>query len=291
MNPQTNEQLQSDNSPRATVGPLRWLGAVICVVYGFAKLNGSQFTVLDSELARPLGDVDGFWLTWHYFGYSTPYGTLIAILQIVGGLLLVWPRTALLAALLLLPVFVNIFLVDVFFGIELGATIVAFVMLGCLAAVIAPHSKRLWAAVLLDSSPKERRTVRVAAMVLIVGCAFGFTWWAANYNNRFPTPIDGVWVVVPDPAQEASATNVHWQRVFFERNRAHMAVFRSAAGTDRTYHFEVDGQGIVRIWETWLTKGALIMEGSVDGSGQLVLDGRTERHRGRVTLRREKSAT
>src|SRR4051794_28224740 len=92
-------------APSATA---RWLGAVICFVYGFAKINGSQFTVLDSELARPLGDVSGFWLTWYYFGYSAFYGNLLGIVQIVSGVLLVVPRTSLLGALLLLPVVSNI---------------------------------------------------------------------------------------------------------------------------------------------------------------------------------------
>jgi len=31
----------------------------MCILYGFAKLNGSQFTVLDSELAKPMGEVSG----------------------------------------------------------------------------------------------------------------------------------------------------------------------------------------------------------------------------------------
>jgi hypothetical protein len=42
----------------------RWFAAVFCIMYGFDKLNGAQFTVLDSELARPMGQVSGFWLTW-----------------------------------------------------------------------------------------------------------------------------------------------------------------------------------------------------------------------------------
>lgn len=82
----------------------RWLAAVVMIAYGFAKLTGSQFTVLDSELTRPMGEVSGFWLTWYYFGFSSIYGTIIALVEIGGGLLLIWPRTSLLGALVLLPV-------------------------------------------------------------------------------------------------------------------------------------------------------------------------------------------
>ncbi|MDZ7631178.1 MAG: hypothetical protein U5K74_07480 [Gemmatimonadaceae bacterium] len=56
---------------RGTATKPRWLVAVLCIIYGFAKLNGSQFTVLDSELARPMGEVRGFWLVWYFFGSLT----------------------------------------------------------------------------------------------------------------------------------------------------------------------------------------------------------------------------
>jgi hypothetical protein len=64
---------------------LRYGVAAILLVYGFAKLNGSQFTILDSELDKPMGEVSGFWLTWYYFGYSKLYGSFIAFGQIGGA--------------------------------------------------------------------------------------------------------------------------------------------------------------------------------------------------------------
>ena len=254
-------------APRATAAPLRWLAAVVSIVYGFAKLNGSQFTVLDSELSRPLGEVSGFWLTWYYFGYSGVYGTLIALLQIGGGILLVLPRTALAGALLLLPVFANIFLVDVFFGIDLGATLVALLVVICLLAVVAPHAARLREAVLLHSGG-QRHLRRAAALSIVLAGAWSFTWWVANYNNRHPTPIDGVWSIV---AQSEGQSASPWREVFFERNRAHWVVFRAADGREKRHHFEMDDQGIVRVWQTWLTKGDLIMEGRLNKRGQLEL--------------------
>lgn len=83
----------------------RWIVAVIAIMYGFAKLNGSQFTVLDSELDKPMGAVSGFWLTWYYFSYSPVYGNLIAAIQVAGGLLLyiVLPHAKRLLDAVLLP--------------------------------------------------------------------------------------------------------------------------------------------------------------------------------------------
>jgi hypothetical protein len=244
---------------------IRWFAVVMAILYGFAKLNGSQFTVLDSELARPMGEVSGFWLTWYYFGYSPIYGNLIALCQIGGGLLLAWPRTALLGALVMLPIFVNIVLIDVFYGIAADAMLVAVLIVACLLAVVMPHARRLLDAVLLPARGRARMRAGVLA-TLVIG-AFGFTWYLANYNNIAPTAIDGVWTVVTT----AGGAAPRWQTVFFERNRAFWVVFRSAEGKDDWHHFEVDDDGIVRVWQTWLRKGDLLMQGRVGDDGLLRL--------------------
>jgi hypothetical protein len=260
---------------------IRWVAVVLSIVYGFAKLTGSQFTVLDSELTKPMGEVSGFWLTWYYFSYSPVYGNLIALMQVGGGLLLAWPRTALLGALLMLPVFVNIVLVDVFYRIDLGATIVALVIVASLVAVVGPHAGRLRDAVLLPSTD-ARPPIRVAALVVILAGAFAFTWWIANYNNIHPTPIDGVWTTVPGDDEGSPP----WRQVFFERNRAFWVTFRAPGRKDEQHHFEVDDQGVVRVWETWLRKGTLLMEGRVDPDGLMRLRPVGSNGSGMLVLRR-----
>src|SRR2546423_13924738 len=103
---------------------LRFFVASFIILYVFAKLNGSQFTILDSELDKPMGQVSGFWLTWYYFGYSAVYGNLIGLVQIAGGVLLMFRRTTLLGSCLLLAVITNIILVDIFYQIDIVAPLV-----------------------------------------------------------------------------------------------------------------------------------------------------------------------
>jgi len=118
---------------------LRYVVAFLVITYGFAKLNGSQFTILDSELDKPLGQVSGFWLTWYYFGYSKFYGNLIAIAQVLGGVLLLFGRTTLLGACFLLPIIANIILVDIFFSIDPGALLVALFIEVTLLIILGPN--------------------------------------------------------------------------------------------------------------------------------------------------------
>lgn len=257
----------------------QWVAAVLAILYGFAKINGSQFTILDSELARPMGDVSGFWLTWYYFGYSAVYGTLLALVQIVAGVLIVLPRTKLVGALLLLPVVINIVLIDIFYGVDLGGLAAALVLLTCVLMTLAPHARRLTDAVFLENSQRPPAIATVVTLVVIIAGSFAFTWWVANYNNRAPTAIDGVWTVTEQRGQDG-----RWEVVFFERNRAHMVVFRSRQGSDERHHFEIDPDGTVRIWEHWLRKGELIMEGRTVSPTEMVLQ--RLRDGGRLVLTR-----
>jgi hypothetical protein len=152
--------------------------------------------------------------------------------------------------------------------------------------VIAPHARRLWAVVLLDRAAR-RNGLRVAALAVILVGSFGFTWWVANFNNRHPTPIDGVWQVVSGPKEGLEPA---WQQVFFERNRASWVTFRAPDGTDEIHHFEVDEQGVIRIWQTWLKKGPLIMEGRLTDDGRLELDTRGAPNSHRIILQRQRPA-
>lgn len=262
----------------------RWIAATLCIIYGFAKINGSQFTVLDSELTKPLGQVSGFWLTWYYFGYSAVYGTTIASLQITAGILLTIPRTALAGALLLLPIAANIVLIDVFFGVDIGGTFAGVVLLSCVGFTIAPYLSRVRKAIFLETQPtRPSRAGMIALPVVMIG-AFVFTWWVANYNNRAPTPIDGTWAVTARSGE--TAHGAEWRTVFFERNRAELVVFRTANGTDVSHHFEMGKNGLVHVWQTWLKKGPLIMRGRQSSDNKIELDILPSAGGGHLTLQR-----
>lgn len=269
---------------RAPSPAARWVAASLCFLFGFAKINGSQFTVLDSELARPMGEVAGFWLTWHFFSFSAIYGTFLALVQITAGILLLVPRTALLGAVVLVPVVVNILLVDIFYGVDIQGTLAALVLLICVSMVVAPFATRLRAAVVLDTLPGRPSRNSLLGLVVAVAVAFAFTWWVANVNNRVPTPIDGVWAVAVPPSDGGNTP--HWELVFFERNRAHLVVFRSSASRDEQHHFEVDPAGIVRVWRDWLRKGPLIMQGRMVSETEVALTLTENPNSGPLLLRR-----
>ncbi|HKO99217.1 MAG TPA: hypothetical protein VJU86_19615 [Pyrinomonadaceae bacterium] len=264
---------------------LRFVIAFLVITYGFAKLNGSQFTILDSELDKPMGQVSGFWLTWYYFGYSKFYGNIIALVQVLGGILLMFRRTTLLACCLLLPLIGNIILIDVFYAVDLGALLVAvFIEVGLLI-IVAPHLRALrelfWTR-RKDVEPSTSSGVitvgKHAARLLVILVPALFTYWVANYNNRLPTPIDGTWDVVNSSAQ--SQPPVGPNVIFFERNRAHLCVFKHPNGSYDWHHFEVNPETqTITIWKYWLQKGPKMFDGRYEISGpSLLLKGRQANH-------------
>jgi hypothetical protein len=270
-----SEATHAANLERWAYRCLRFFVSAFLLLYGFAKLNGAQFTVISSELDKPMGQVSGFWLTWYYFSYSPIYGNLIGIVQILGAVLLMFRKTTVLGACLLLPVIGNIFLINIFYQIDIATPIVSLLLFAAVVGILAFHKKELlevfWTKQnrAFPDRPAAKWTIFVsyALRVLMILVMAVFTYWTANYNNRLPTPLDGVWEVTSGSVQN-DGTVSPLTAVFFERNRAYMCVFKRKDGSYEQHHFEVDpGQRTITIWKEWLRKGNRIFDGSYQLSG------------------------
>ena len=92
---------------------LRWYLVWYMISYGWGKLTMSQFGVNnDSILRTPLEEVDKFYLAWHLYGESHFFNYTT---EIIGGILLIFNRTVLLGAILILTILGNILIIDISF--------------------------------------------------------------------------------------------------------------------------------------------------------------------------------
>jgi hypothetical protein len=272
----------------------RYIVSFLIIGYGFAKLNGAQFNVLDSALDKPMGQVDAFWLVWYFFGYSHAYSTIIALTQVLGGVLLMFRRTTLLGACVLMPVIANILMVDIFFNVASAAWLNAFIIFGSLVFILAQHRKELlnlfWFKQneVVPSVPRHvllRVTKAILCGMIVVGL-YAFTYLIANYNNRRPTPIDGTWEFVESSGANGARIP---STIFFEHNFAFLVVYKFDPKQYEEHHFRVDKDAKkVTIWERGgreADRSKKIFDGTYDVTdSKLILKGRVDEHQNESTL-------
>jgi hypothetical protein len=120
---------------------LRYFSAFMLYMYGASKLLHFQFN-LQSELApRPVGSLNGYQLTWFYFGVSRVYACILGLTQVAGATLLLFRKTTLMGALAMLPIMVNILLINIFILVDdYGPYVIS--MLICISLLIVLWHQR-----------------------------------------------------------------------------------------------------------------------------------------------------
>ncbi len=137
--------------------------------YGFGKMAKVQFTYDGPLLEKTIGDLNGFELTWVFFGHSYPYVIIIGMTQVIGAAMLIPKVTRIFGTLILIPVMVNIVLIDVFYGIHFGATMNAiYFLVGLLLILLLNKSRVLKAIETLIIKSKDRLNLsRLLQYILI----------------------------------------------------------------------------------------------------------------------------
>lgn len=172
-----------------------WLAFEICT-YGFAKILHTQFAHSVVRDSTPVNQLNGFELTWNYFSHSYMMAVIIACMQIGGSVLLLFRRTTLLGVVILLPILLNIVLIDVFFQIPVGALLNAILFSLALIYLLLLR----WAALVgLFLAPAGDLPVvwlagwKKVFRLLAVGLAFGILFYAVS--KRPVSPMAGKWSV------------------------------------------------------------------------------------------------
>ena len=113
---------------------LRWYLVFYMISYGWSKLTLSQFGIHDASiLEEPIKDIDSFYVAWHLYGRSTFFNITTGLLEVIGGVLLIFNRTSLLGALLILSILGQILIIDIAFttgihGVALPLRIIGMIL-------------------------------------------------------------------------------------------------------------------------------------------------------------------
>lgn len=141
-------------------------------VYGIGKIIGGQFHRAGSipeEIAKtPIAEVGSFDLAWTFFGFSEGYIWFIGLSQILGGGLLLFNRTKIIGVLILVPILLNIIVVDFFFKISPGAMLSAILYLLMCCYILYYNKKQL-----IEAVKKIVETVKVSRLGKIQWIGYG----------------------------------------------------------------------------------------------------------------------
>ena len=161
---------------------LRYLSASLLFTYGSSKLLGIQFTLPLEMAMRPVGLLSGHDLTWYYYSYSHAYADILGLTQLAGATMLLFRKTALLGAAVMLPVMANIVMVNLFFAIAWGALCTSAFILASMLAVLW-HDRHALVGVFWTRQAGEPASVRrhhrvIAAVIfLLVTTLMGVATW------------------------------------------------------------------------------------------------------------------
>jgi hypothetical protein len=161
---------------------LRYVSAFLLFMYASSKMLGRQFTLQPEIALRPAGALSGYQLAWLYYGHSHAYAMILGLIQLGGGALLLFRKTALLGAALMLPVMTNIVMINVFFHIAWGAMGTSAFIFASMLAVLW-HSRHALVGVFWTDQAGEPASVRryhrtmAALVVLLAITLMGFGLW------------------------------------------------------------------------------------------------------------------
>ena len=145
--------------------------------YGISKLVCLQFQVPAFVYTRPLGEIHGTMLTWAFLGYAPWFQVLLGLLETIPGLLLFFQRTQRLGAILLLPMTLNVFLMNYAMDLWAETKLISSVLL-CLNLLLLATDWPLYRKMVLSlvegptpSAGSRRLRIETIVSVLAAACA------------------------------------------------------------------------------------------------------------------------
>ena len=189
----------------------RYYVALIILSYGLFKIVPVQFSEpSQSILLQTYGESSPMRLLWTFMGYSTTYQIFGGVAEAIGAVFLLFRRTTLLGALILVGVLTNVVLMNYCFDVpvKLASTHYLIFSIG----LVAIYSRPLIQLYFLNQSTNpmeqsplfEKRKLRLAAVIIkiaLIGFAVypqltvAITYLQENETTTEPNSMTGVYDV------------------------------------------------------------------------------------------------
>ncbi|RYG38401.1 hypothetical protein EON81_03750 [bacterium] len=217
---------------------LRYSLALTLMSYGFSKLY--QFPPIShATMARPFGSETPMGVLWNFMGSSPAYTAISGVLEVLGGLLLLFRRTATLSALVVVPVMLNVFLLNLCYDVPVK--LMSFHLLLAAVVLTLPDVRRLIDVLVFNRAtvPREltpplrypylRIGVLVMKWLLFAGTLRNGMDQALTQLKEFQAPrsaLAGIWIVESfrQAGKEIEAVDLRkplrWDLAIFDQTRS-----------------------------------------------------------------------
>lgn len=188
---------------------LRFFLIASMLLYGFVKVFPIQFQQPSFiGLLQPLGEFSPMGLAWNYMGYSKGFGMFAGLMEITGGLLLIYRRTSTLGAFIIIGVMTQVTMMNMMFDIPVKLFSIHLVLM---SSVIFMTDIKRFTAVFIKNKATERyayfypntsksyhitmsRLKKVCIpILLIVGTILGYLGDLNISNKNHKPHLYGIW--------------------------------------------------------------------------------------------------
>ncbi|WP_299434639.1 hypothetical protein [uncultured Aquimarina sp.] len=150
--------------------------------YGFSKAFTLQFSELRNiDLIKPFGNQSPMGLMWNFMEYSDTYTRFSGYAEIIAGILLIFRKTTLLGALMVVGVMFNVFMMNMSYDIPVKLYSALLTIMGVF--ILAPDIKNILNFFVLNKEVKPKKIpqyftkkkLKIAAIViktLVIGYLF-----------------------------------------------------------------------------------------------------------------------
>ncbi len=273
--------------------------------YGLAKVIPVQMPYPSlARLLQPFGTFSPMGVLWSSIGAAPAYEIFAGCAEVIGGVLLIVPRTATLGALICLADMMQVFMLNMTYDVPVKLFAFHLILLACF--LLAPDVPRLVTVLFLDraTAPRPREQlfsslranrIALAAQILLGLWLLGLNlytvrqYWSSYGGGRQYSALYGIWEVTQmsidgEPRPPLLTDNVRWRRVIFDiptrmafqRMDDSMARYgASIKVNDKTLALTKDDD------KNW--KASFIFQSPAPD--QLVLDGDMDRHKVHMQLK------
>ncbi|MCY4587750.1 MAG: hypothetical protein OXB98_17070 [Bryobacterales bacterium] len=225
--------------------------------YGAAKVIPSQFPPLAlHRLVQPFGDASPMGLLWSFMGASAPYTVFSGAVEMLAGLLLFFPRTTTLGALVSIGVMSHVVVLN--FCYDVPVKLFSLHLLALAIFLAAPDARRLLNLFVLNRTadpasaetvlrrPAFLRAAFVLKLLLLAGVTVSTLYQSHSRRQAMSpkSPLYGIWEVDEyDLDGEArppqGPDNVRWRRLIIGHSEQ-FAFLERMDGKRRGYSLDLD---------------------------------------------------